>query len=133
MPATVVVVTDSTSYLPAGLAERHGLVVVPLQVVITGRSLAEGVEVTSGQVAQALLAGQAVTTSRPAPASFARTYRKLAGDSARSTGIVSVHLSGELSGTVDAARVAAREVAADGITVEVVDARSMGLGLGFAA
>jgi DegV family protein with EDD domain len=133
MPATVVVVTDSTSYLPEGLAERHGLVVVPLQVVITGRSLAEGVEVTSAQVAQALLAGQAVTTSRPAPASFARTYRELAGDPARSAAIVSVHLSGELSGTVDAARVAAREVAADGITVEVVDARSMGLGLGFAA
>jgi DegV family protein with EDD domain len=133
MAATVVVVTDSTSYLPERLAERHGLVVVPLQVVIGGRSLAEGVEVTSAQVAQALLAGEAVTTSRPAPAAFAWTYRELAGDPARCAGIVSVHLSGELSGTVDAARVAAREVAVDGITVEVVDARSMGLGLGFAA
>ncbi len=129
MPAGVVVVTDSTSYLPEGLAAERGLVVVPLQVAIGGRSLAEGVEVTSAEVAQALVAGQVVTTSRPAPATFAETYRELGTGGAQ---IVSVHLSGELSGTADAARVAAREVAADGVTVHVVDSRTLGLGLGFA-
>src|ERR671932_87024 len=39
----VAVVTDSTAYLPAGMVEEHGLTVVPLQVVVGGRSLAEGV------------------------------------------------------------------------------------------
>ncbi len=48
------VVTDSTAYLPADAVERHGLTVVPLQVVVGGRSLAEGVEVTSDEVATAL-------------------------------------------------------------------------------
>ena len=101
---------------------------MPLQVVIGGRSLAEGVEVTSSEVAAALLDLQPVTTSRPSPAAFAETYRSLGADR-----VVSVHLSGDLSGTVAAAQVAAREVAADGVSVEVVDARSLGLGLGFAA
>jgi DegV family protein with EDD domain len=45
---------------------------------------------------------------------------------------VSVHLSGELSGTVEAARLGAAEVAEDGIEVRVVDARTIAMGLGFA-
>ena len=103
---------------------------VPLQVVVRGRSLAEGVEVSSGEVARALLDGQPVTTSRPAPQLFAQTYRALAAGGAR--GIVSVHLSGELSGTVEAARIAARQVAEDAIDVNVVDSRCLGMGLGYA-
>ncbi len=133
MPAqpAVAVVTDSTSDLPGGLADRHRITVVPLQVAIGGRSLAEGVEVGSAQVAQALSAMQPVTTSRPSPSTFAETFRRLAADGAGA--IVSIHLSSELSGTVEAARVAAREVLADGVPVTVVDSRSLGLGLGFAA
>jgi fatty acid-binding protein DegV len=61
----VAVVTDSTAYLPADVVERHGLTVVPLQVVVGGRSLAEGVEVTSDEVALALREWRPVTTSRP--------------------------------------------------------------------
>lgn len=68
------------------------------------------------------------TTSRPAPEQFARTYRRLLD--AGADGIVSVHLSAALSGTVEAARLAATDL--DG-RVEVVDSRSAGMGLGFPA
>lgn len=129
--ASVRVVTDSTAYLDPAVVAEFGLTVVPLQVVVGGRSRAEGVEVTSAEVAQALQAWQPVTTSRPSPATFAQTYQQLAAEGA--TGIVSIHLSGDLSGTLDAARVAARGVQEEGIAVEVVDSRSLGLGLGFAA
>jgi DegV family protein with EDD domain len=129
----VTVVTDSTAYLPPTVAEAAHLTVVPLQVVIDGRSLAEGTEVSSAEVAEALRAGRSVTTSGPPPAAFEQVYREIAarrpGDS-----IVSVHLSGALSATVDAARVAARQLAGDeGVAVEVVDSRNLALGLGFAA
>ncbi len=123
----VAVVTDSTAYLPDGLAD--GVTVVPLQVVLDGRSLADGVEVSSADVAAALHAGRPVTTSRPAPAVLAAAYRGLAERGA--TGVVSVHLSADLSGTADAARVAAGQVAGD-VPVRVVDSRSLGMGLGFA-
>jgi DegV family protein with EDD domain len=129
VPAAVAVVTDSTAYLPEELVREHGITVVPLQVVVNGRSLAEGVEVSSGEVARALLEGWSVTTSRPAPQLFAETYRELAGGG--STAIVSVHMSGDLSGTVEAARIAARQVAEDAIDVHVVDSRTMGMGLGY--
>lgn len=131
MSERVAVVTDSTAYLPAELAAQARMTVVPLQVVVAGRSLAEGVEVSSAEIADALRDGQAVTTSRPSPQEFVATYRRLAAEGA--TGLVSVHLSADLSGTVDAARAAARQVAADGIDVKVVDSRLLAMGLGFAA
>lgn len=122
----VAVVTDSTAYLPGELIDRYRLTVVPLQVVIAGRSRAEGVDVSSNEVAAALREWRPVTTSRPAPQTFADTYRRLDVPE-----VVSVHLSADLSGTVDAARLAARQVAADGVHVVVVDSRSLGMGLGF--
>ena len=128
--AAVAVVTDSTAYLPADLVAEHGLTVVPLTVVVGGRSLAEGVEVSSAEVAQALREWRPVTTSRPAPQQFVETYRALAAGGA--TQIVSVHLSADLSGTVDAARTAAGEVAGE-VAVTVVDARHLGMALGYAA
>lgn len=69
-----------------------------------------------------------VSTSRPAPEQFAQTYRELFD--AGADGIVSVHLSAELSGTVEAARLAA---AGFDDRVAVVDSRSTGMGLGFPA
>jgi DegV family protein with EDD domain len=122
------VVTDSTACLPADVAADHGLTVVPLQVVVGGRSLAEGVEITSDEVARALREWRPVTTSRPSPQTFAETYRSLGVAE-----VVSVHLSADLSGTADAARLAARQVADEGIAVTVVDSRSLGMGLGFVA
>jgi DegV family protein with EDD domain len=127
-PTKVAVVTDSTAYLPADLVDRYRLTVVPLQVVVGGRSLAEGVEVSSEEVATALREWRPVTTSRPAPQTFVDAYRRLGVPE-----IVSVHLSADLSGTVDAARLAARQVEEDGITVVVVDSRSLGMGLGLTA
>jgi DegV family protein with EDD domain len=124
----VAVVTDSTAYLPADVVERHGLTVVPLQVVVGGKSLAEGVEVTSDEVARALREWRPVTTSRPSPQTFAETYRSLGTPE-----VVSVHLSADMSGTADAARMAARQIADEGIAVTVVDSRSLAMGLGFVA
>ncbi|MEH1011907.1 DegV family protein [Micromonospora sp. CPCC 206060] len=125
----VAVVTDSTAYLPVDLAGSRGLTVVPLTVVLNGTEGLEGVEVFPGDAIRAL-GGRRVTvsTSRPAPEQFARTYRRLLAEGADA--VLSVHLSAELSGTVDSARLAAAEV---GNRVAVVDSRSTGMGLGFPA
>jgi DegV family protein with EDD domain len=125
----VAVVTDSTADLPAHLCGDRGITVVPLVVVVNGVEGLEGRDVGPGDVARALgIRRGSVSTSRPTPESFASAYRKLLD--AGADGIVSVHLSAELSGTVDAARLAAAEF---GDRIAVVDARSAGMGLGFAA
>ena len=67
-------------------------------------------------------------TSRPAPAAFLDCYR--AALDAGASAVVSVHLSRELSGTWEAARLAAEEIGAD--RVRVVDSRAACMGLGYA-
>lgn len=124
----VAVVTDSTAYLPPELVRAHRLTVVPLTVVLNGAEGLEGIETFPADATRALGARRvSVSTSRPAPEQFAQVYRALLADGA--DGVVSVHLSAELSGTVDAARLAAAEVGDD--RVAVVDSRSTGMGLGF--
>jgi DegV family protein with EDD domain len=125
----VAVVTDSTAYLPPGLADGRGIRVVPLEVRLGSRVGREGVDIDAAAVSAALADRHLVVqTSRPAPADFATTYRAaLAGGA---TGVVSVHLSRELSGTWEAARLAAQEVGPD--RVRVVDSRATAMGLGYA-
>lgn len=127
MGRDVAIVTDSTAYLDNGRMSEHGIVVVPLQVVVDGRSLEEGTAVGPRDVADALRRRVRVSTSRPSPRAFLDAYDTAATSGA--TGIVSVHISGHLSGTADAARLAAREAP---VPVEIVDSHSLGMGLGFA-
>ena len=125
----VAVVTDSTAYLPAELGGTYDLTVVPLTVVVNGTSGLEGTEITPAEVARALQVRRAeVSTSRPSPEQFVQAYKDLLSRGA--DGIVSVHLSSQLSGTYDAARLAADEV---GDQVHVVDSGTTGMGLGFVA
>jgi DegV family protein with EDD domain len=125
----VAVVTDSTAYLPPEVVAEYGIEVVPCYVVLAGRSGREGEEITPGDVARALGArGQRVSTSRPTPGDFVAAYRRrLAAGADR---VVSVHLSADLSGTWDAARLAAAQVGEHVVTV--VDSRSAAMGTGFA-
>ncbi|MFI6516329.1 DegV family protein [Spirillospora sp. NPDC050679] len=125
--SAVAVVTDSTAYLPADLVERHRLTVVPLQIAIGGAVRDEG-DLTTAEAARALKEWRPVTTSRPAPERFAHAYKAAAGAGAQA--IVSVHLSAAMSGTVEAARLAAETAP---VPVHVVDSGTIGLGLGFAA
>ena len=124
---SVAIVTDSTASLPEGAAERWGIGVVPLDVVVDGERHVEGVDLTSDELLSVLSAGSTVSTSQPPPAAFAAAYERAAASGARE--IVSIHLSGELSGTVRAARLAAES---SPVPVHVVDSRTVAMSLGFA-
>lgn len=125
---SIVVVTDSTSTVPAEVAAAKGVRVVPLQVVIGDDVYDEGAdEVTPDRLAVALRERRAVSTSRPAPAVFADLYAELAAGGA--TEIVSVHLSAEVSGTFESALVASRTAP---VPVTCVDTRQVGVATGYA-
>lgn len=127
MPA--VIVTDSTASLPPELAAERGIVVVPLQVVIGATVYDEGADgATPELVAAALREWKPVSTSRPSPAALLEVYEKAAA--AGATEIVSVHLSGEMSGTYESAQLAARDAP---VRVVPVDTRQVGVATGFAA
>ncbi|MEV4684937.1 DegV family protein [Streptomyces kurssanovii] len=128
MSRHVAIVTDSTAYLPPPAMERHGITAVPLTVVLGDQALEEGTEISARSLATALQKRRSVTTSRPSPETFARAYREAAA--AGATGIVSLHLSSELSGTHDAAVLAAKDAP---VPVRVVDTGMIAMALGFCA
>lgn len=125
----VALVTDSTASLPPEVADKHGIIVVPLQVVIGAKSYDEGVEggATAQTVADALKKWTPVSTSRPTPAAMLEVYEAAAAAGADE--IVSVHLSSELSGTYESAQLAARQAS---VPVTTVDSRQLGMATGFA-
>ncbi|MEO9323585.1 DegV family protein [Nocardioides sp. C4-1] len=124
----VVVVTDSTASLPPDVAAGLGVTVVALQVVVDDEVFDEGApEATPEAVATALRAHRSVSTSRPAPEVFRAVYAGLVD--AGATAIVSVHLSGDMSGTFESAQVAARDAA---VPVVCVDTRQVGVATGYA-
>jgi DegV family protein with EDD domain len=125
----VAVVTDSTAYLPAGVAEEREIRVVPLEVRLGQRVGREGFDIGTAELSAALADRHLdVQTSRPTPAQFAACYRGALD--AGADAVVSVHLSRELSGTWEAARMAAEEVGPD--RIRIVDSRAAGMGLGYA-
>ena len=129
----VALVTDSTASLPAETVRARGITVVPLQVVIGATAYDEGVDVddenrvTPEMLADALREWVPVSTSRPNPEAILEVYDKLAADGFDE--IVSVHISGELSGTFESAQLAAGRAS---VRVEPVDSRQVGMGTGFA-
>ncbi len=129
MPGSIALVTDSTASLPRDVVHRHGIIVVPLQVVIGAKCYDEGVEggATPETVADALREWIPVSTSRPTPAAMLDAYEKAAAAGADE--IVSIHLSGEMSGTYESAQLAARDAS---VKVTPVDSKQLGMATGFA-
>lgn len=124
----VALVTDSTASITPEVARSQNLTVVPLQVIIGATTYDEGADgATPEMVAEALQEYLPVSTSRPNPDEMLAAYERLAGEGA--TTIVSVHLSGELSGTYESALLAARRAP---VPVLVVDSRQVGMATGFA-
>jgi DegV family protein with EDD domain len=129
MSRTVAIVTDSTAMLPAEVADRRDIVVVPLQVVVGDRSFSEGTdpEATPAIIAEALRDRTPVSTSRPTPATFLEVYEQAREAGARE--VLSLHLSGEMSGTFESARLAARDAS---LPVRAIDTRQLGMATGYA-
>jgi DegV family protein with EDD domain len=125
----VVVVTDSTAVLPPAVAAAAGIEVVPLPVAIGGVTRLDGDAGTEpGDIITALTARQSVSTSRPAPATLVALYERLAEEGAEA--VLAVHLTAEMSGTIESVRIAA---ARSPIEVLTVDTRMVGPAIGLAA
>jgi DegV family protein with EDD domain len=121
------VVTDSTADVPAEWCERFGIEVVPLRVLFGSESFRDRVDLTADQFFDRLRASDRLpTTSAPSPGDFAAVYERL---SRECDGVVSIHISGDLSGTVEAARVGASSV--EGFPVHIVDSRCVTMSLAY--
>lgn len=122
------IVTDSTADLPTAVASRYGIQVIPLTVELNGDQYLDRVNISNAEFYDRLNhLAELPKTSLPKPELFTEAYQKLVDDGCEV--IYSLHISAELSGTVNAARLIAQSFkAAD---IRVWDSRTATMGLGF--
>src|SRR5947209_12124978 len=121
----VVVVTDSSARLPEEWRRQWGIREVPLHILIDDTDLRDGVDEIPDNIHEYGHATTAATT----PAELADVYRQALADSG-GDGVVAVHLSRALSGTLNAAESSAAEI---GSAVRVLDSGFTGMNTGFIA
>jgi DegV family protein with EDD domain len=128
----VAVVTDSTSYLPGELAAANQIHLVSLYVVFGGERTVRESDITDYDAFFDELRGteQLPTTSQPSIGDFLEVWEPLlaAGDD-----VVSIHISGGISGTVQSAQQAVEQLERDGKggeRVTVIDSATSAGGLG---
>ena len=129
MAGRICVVTDSTADLPVELAQEYGITVVPIYVRFGEHVYRDRIDLTPGQFYRQLTSSATVpSTSQPSPEDFSKTYSELA---AGSGGIVSIHLSSNISGTYNSALLA-KNLLPPKFPVEVIDSRFNSAGLALA-
>lgn len=121
----VAIVTDSTADIDPHVASERHIAVVPLTVAFGDETFPDGVLTQRQFFDRMKAAPELPTTSQPPSGLFAETYRR-ALETAE--GVVSVHISSRLSGTIDSARYAAEQF---GGRVRVFDSRNLSWGLGW--
>ena len=129
--ARVGIVTDSTCDLSRQVLDGFDVRMVPLKVLFGEETFTDWVDIQPAEFYERLVGAETLPkTSQPSPAEFLSTYKQLAEEGCDA--IVSVHLTGPLSGTVESARLASAD---SPVPVHVVDTKlvSQGLGLVVAA
>ena len=123
------VVTDSTSDLPAELAQRWHITVLPCYVVDGDVTYRDGVDLSHDQFYGLLTAGsRPPTTAQPSAADFRQVYEELLGQGHQ---IISIHVSGKLSGTLNSAEQAKASLA-EAAPIEIIDSQLASIPLGLA-
>ncbi len=128
MASSVRIITDSACDLPESVVRELGIEVVPLFIRFGEDELVDREQLTTAQFwARCAREPDLPSTAAPSPGRFEQSIRALATQGA--TGVVIIDLSGDLSGTLQSAEVAADRLKGD-IPVRVVDSRTVTMGLG---
>ncbi|MFO7815493.1 MAG: DegV family protein [Halanaerobiales bacterium] len=121
------ILTDSTCDLPESIIEKYEINLIPLTVSIGDNQYKDKTEITSDQFFQKIDNTEDMpTTSQPSTGEFAIKYKEL---NQKYDQILSIHLSGHLSGTIQSAKLALKENPE--YNISIIDSKSASMGLGF--
>ncbi len=124
----IAIVTDSTSDIPKNVAKELDIKVIPLTVIFDKESfLDDGKEITISEFYKKIRSSEKLpTTTVPSPKYFLEAYTDILKES---EGIISIHISKKMSGTVNSAEMAKKEI--PGKDIEIIDSEYVHLPLGF--
>ena len=128
------VVCDTTAYLPKDVRDQAGIQPISLYVSIDDHQQKESeVDDYAGFFERLRASDSGATTSQPSVGDFLEVYEPLLADE---RDIVSIHLSAGISGTVESAEQARRQLVESGKggeRIRIVDSRSAAGGMGICA
>ncbi|WP_421379028.1 DegV family protein [Bacillus salacetis] len=120
------IVTDSTVDLSSEEIEKYGIHVVPLSISIEGETFLDRVDLTPKMFMEKMKQSKELPKSSQPPAGeFAKLYDELGSDGST---VLSIHMTGGMSGTVRSAESAAEMSSSD---VKVIDSRYISKALSF--
>lgn len=120
------IVTDSTCDLNDEIIKKWGIIVVPLSISINGENYLDRVEISPKEFMEKMKASPELPKSSQPPAGeFLKIYDELAAEGYE---IISIHMTGGMSGTVRSAESAAQMTTAK---VNVIDSRFISKALAF--
>ena len=123
----VKIVTDSLADIPERVANELEITQVPCVVRFGDQEFRDRVDLYPTEFYRRLVASPTLpATSQPAAGEFEEVYRKL---SEKTDQILSVHVIGNLSGTLNAARLGAHNV--PNVRIEHIDSKQVTMGLGW--
>jgi uncharacterized protein len=126
----VAVVTDSAADIPEEAMDRLGIHMVPARVHFGNRSYLDKIGLTQQEFySQLATSPEHPTTSQPPPGDFRRAFEFLAS---HFDAVISINLTGSVSGTLAAAQTAAGRIRTHG-EVHVIDSENASLGQGLIA
>ena len=123
----IAIVTDSTAYIPKEILQGLPVFIIPLHVIWGDETYRDNVDITQKVFYEKLGSSKIMpSTSQPSPQEFVELYEKIAKEYDE---ILSIHISSQLSGTVDSA-IQAKNILSK-LKIEVIDSKSTCMGLGF--
>ncbi len=122
----IYIVTDSTTDMSKDLIEQYGIHVVPLNIQIDNETYVDGVDIMPEEFLSLMASSQELPkSSQPAIGVFKELYDELGKDGAQ---IISIHMTGGMSGTAKSAESAANMSTSD---VTVIDSQYISHALSF--
>ncbi|PKP54863.1 hypothetical protein CVT91_17815 [Candidatus Atribacteria bacterium HGW-Atribacteria-1] len=120
-------VTDSTCDLPPEMIKKYDIQIVPIVIQAGEKSYLDKVEIKPRDFSYLLqISNEKISTSQPSPASFKEVYNKVTPNY---ESIISLHISEKLSGTIQGARVAAKNTKYSD-KIHIIDSKTSSVALG---
>jgi DegV family protein with EDD domain len=131
MNGKIIVVTDSTAYIPERALGGLNIPVIPLWVLWGDERLRDGVDITPTAFYRRLQESKDFpTTSQPSVGEFMNFFRRII-DEHNADAIVGVFVTSKISGTFSSARAALEQLPE--LALQIVDSLSTSMGQGFMA
>jgi DegV family protein with EDD domain len=121
----IALVTDSSSDLEKEIIEKYNIQTIPLKIIYSDREYNDGVDISPEEVYERF-DQEIPKTSMPSQTDIMKVFDRLREEGYKK--ILSIHLSCNLSGTVDVVKMISKQY--EDLEIEVIDSKSVSIGVG---